>query len=314
MLATVIVGIKALHFGLLKHLALSGVHIQLEERIRRGHRRVTVAQPGRFRFRIEADPRNVGRIVECYPYHLARFTVDLPDTGQPPLALLHHQPVGKQREPFQHYLIPRGNEHLPLSLVAHFGFVEAEVFALAIRAQIKAVLEVIQTVLVIFATRQEAERLGIRQFGIQQQDFRGGGAGQKDNHVVTRGSFMQADIKRFILLFINQLVIGRVRAYGMAPHLIRQQRGGVLFNVVDRLGIVRPDEIRGDVFQHFRIPVAGFQIAKTQAVLATGEIILRQRHNDIVRRDGHTAQGIKLAVSCTLVSIQQNVPFIPLGA
>ena len=32
-------------------------------------------------------------------------------------------------------------------------------------------LEVIQAVLVILAARQEAERLGVGQFGIQQQNF-----------------------------------------------------------------------------------------------------------------------------------------------
>ena len=125
---------------------------------------------------------------------------------------------------------------------------------------------------------------------------------------------MQADIKRFVFLFLDQFVIGGVRAYNVAPHLIRQQRGGVLFNVIDRLGIVRPDKIRGDVFQHFRIPVTGFQIAESQAILTTGEIILRQRHNGVIRGDGHTAQRIKLAVGGTLVGIQQNIPFIPLGA
>ncbi len=125
---------------------------------------------------------------------------------------------------------------------------------------------------------------------------------------------MQADIKRFVFLFIDQLVVCGVRSDGVPPYLIGQQRRGVLFDVVHRLGIIRPDKIRGDVFQHFRIPVAGVQIAKTQAVLATGEIILRQRHHHVIRRNGHAAQSIKLAVGRALVGIQQNIPRIPFGA
>ena len=125
---------------------------------------------------------------------------------------------------------------------------------------------------------------------------------------------MQADIERFVFLFINQLVVSGVCSHGMSPHLVRQQRRRVLFDVVDRLGIIRPDKIRGDVFQHFRIPVAGLQIAKPQAVLAAGEIILRQRHHRVVRGNGHAAQGIKLAVGGPLVGIEQNIPLIPFGA
>ncbi|GEM_PF-3851852 len=46
---------------------------------------------------------------------------------------------------------------------------------------------------------------------------------------------MQADVKGFVFLLIDQLVTGGRSAYRMPPDLKGVQRGGMLLNVVDRL-------------------------------------------------------------------------------
>lgn len=55
-------------------------------------------------------------------------------------------------------------------------------------------------------TRQKTERLR-GQFGIQQQDFRGGRAGERNDDVAARRGFMQANVKRVVFLFIRQFII-----------------------------------------------------------------------------------------------------------
>ena len=98
----------------------------------------------------------------------------------------------------------------------------------------------------------------------------------------------------------------------MPPHLIREQRRCVFAHVIEGLRVIRPDQIRFNVFQHFRIPVTALQIAKTHAILPTREIIFGQRHDGVIRRYRQSPQRIKLTVGRALVTIQQGVPFIPL--
>ncbi len=166
-LTAIEVSVKAFDLGLLQHLALPGIHIQLKQGVRGGHGGVAVAQPRRFRLRIVPNPGHVGRIVEGNPDDLPGFAIDLAQAGQPALALFHHQPVGKQGKAFEHHLIAWRDQHFPFAFITHFGFVEAKVFAFPVGAQIEGVLEVIEAVFMILTARHKAQRLGVRQLGIQ---------------------------------------------------------------------------------------------------------------------------------------------------
>ncbi|MNL67551.1 hypothetical protein D3C87_1921460 [compost metagenome] len=79
-----------------------------------------------------ANPRHVSRIVKGNTDHVARFAVYLTNAGQPALALFHHQPIGKEREALQHHLLARRDQHFPFTLIPHFGFIQAKIFAFPI--------------------------------------------------------------------------------------------------------------------------------------------------------------------------------------
>ena len=132
MFTAVMAGIETFNLLLLEHPAFTGIHIQLKQRIRRGHRGVAVAQARGFRLRIIGKPGDVGRVIKGNPYRFPGLAVDLPQAGKPVLPLLHHQPVGKQRKSFQHHVIAGRDQSLPLRLVALMRAVEAEVFAFTI--------------------------------------------------------------------------------------------------------------------------------------------------------------------------------------
>ena len=208
-LAAIKIGVKPFHLSLLQHPALPGVHVQFKQGVRGGHGGVAVTQARCFRLGVITNPGDIGGIVKGDTDHFAGFTVDLPQTGEPALALFNHQPVGKEGEAFQHHLIPRRDQHFPFAFITYLGLIEAKVFPLPVGAQIEGVLEVIEAVLMILATRHKAQRLSIRQLGVQQQHFGSGGAGKKDNHIVFGGGFMQADVKGLVFLLINQFITSR---------------------------------------------------------------------------------------------------------
>ena len=170
----------------------------------------------------------------------------------------------------------------------------------------------IETVLVIFTPRQETHRFRIRHFGIQQPHFTGCRAGKIDHGELPGGGRMEADVEGFILLLVDQHIGTRRSAHGMPPDLVRQQRSRVLADIPQRLRIIAPGEFRRNVFQHFRIPFAILQIAQAQAILPTGEIILRQRHHRVIRRNAQPTESIEFALRRALVAIEQHFPFIPL--
>ncbi|MNN96953.1 hypothetical protein D3C81_2160220 [compost metagenome] len=65
----------------------------------------------------------------------------------------------------------------------------------------------VEAVLVVFTARQETERLRVGQFGVQQQDFGGRRTGQRDNHIVARSGFMQADVESLVFFLVHQLIV-----------------------------------------------------------------------------------------------------------
>ena len=62
----------------------------------------------------------------------------------------------------------RRDQRGPLIFIAQHSTVEAKILPLAVGSQIERVLIVIEAVFVIFPPRQEADRLGVWQFGVEQ--------------------------------------------------------------------------------------------------------------------------------------------------
>ena len=83
----------------------------------------------------------------------------------------------------------------------------------------------------IFTPRQEADRLSVWQFGVEQQYFAGGGAGEINHHELLGCGFMHADEEGLIFFLVDQHVALRRRPDGVAPDLIRKQRGGMFTHV-----------------------------------------------------------------------------------
>ena len=232
--ALVAARIQPLYLLLFDHSSFAGIHIQFKQRIRRSHGGIAVAQSRRFGLRIIGKPGDIGRIVKSDPHHLPGLAVNLPQTGQATLTLFHNQPVGKQGKSFEHHVVTRRDQRGPLFFITQHGTVEAEILPLPVGTKIESVLIVIKTVFMIFTPWQKADRLGVWQFGVEQQHFAGGGAGEINYHELLGGGFMHADVEGLIFFLVDQRVALRRCPDGVAPDLIREQRGGMFTHIPNK--------------------------------------------------------------------------------
>ena len=123
---------------------------------------------------------------------------------------------------------------------------------------------------------------------------------------------MYADVEGLIFFFIDQHITLRRGTHRVAPDLIRQQRGGMFTHVPHKAGIIAPGKPGGNIFQDLRVPFTAAKVAEAQAILAAGKIILRHRHQLVIRRDAQSAKGVELTFRRPLVAVEQDLPLVPL--
>ncbi|MNT31132.1 hypothetical protein D3C72_1669570 [compost metagenome] len=147
--------------------------------------------------------------------------MNLSQLGQPLAAFLYHQPIAEQAKAFQHHFHAGSNQRLPLRFVRLLALIQAEVFAVLVGTDVEVLVIVIDTVFMILAARHKHLRRAVGAIGVQQQNFRGGGAAQVDQNETFGGGFFQPDVEGVIELFVDQFIKLRIGTYHMAIDLIR---------------------------------------------------------------------------------------------
>ncbi len=122
---------------------------------------------------------------------------------------------------------------------------------------------------------------------------------------------MEADVEGFILLLVDQRIGVRRSAHGMPPDLIRQQRSRVLADIPQRLRIIARAN-SGETFSSTSGYHSPFCRLHKRRPYCRREIILRQRHYRVIRRNAQPTESIEFALRRALVAIEQHFPFIPL--
>ena len=306
-LALVALRLESRHRLLLEQGALAAGHVQLEGGGGRGHGAVAVAQQLGIRLGVVGQAGDIGGVVEGDLFLLAALPVDLPQPGQPLAALLHHQPLLEQGIAFQQHVGLGRHHRLPAIDRALLGFVEAEVLAVLVGTHIEATPVVIQAVFVIRPALEEQPRRLLRIGGIDEPGLVRGGAGKGDDDEIFRSGLADADVEGVILLLIDQLIPGGIRAEHMAVDLIGQQGLRVLAHVEQGLVVRGPDDVARGVLQGVASPLAALQVQELYPVLAPGEVILRHCQPAVVPAHFQGAQLVEVMPLGALVAVEQGL-------
>lgn len=172
-----------------------------------------------------------------------------PQVQQALPALDDHQVVLEDFHTFQEYVGPVRNHLLPGSHLraGNRRFHQPEILRAQIRADEEMVAVVIHLVFMVALARREDPKFALRIVGLHIAVLGAQRLIRDDHQVLLRLGLEDKAIEGRILFFVDQSVGSGARSQNMLVDLVNPQRGRVLAGVKDRLVIVGPGDIRGDV-------------------------------------------------------------------
>ena len=264
------------HRVALEQLALAGLDVDLVGRIRRRQRGVAVAQPVGAGLGIDAQAHRVGRLVGGDEIALAVLAQGA-QTAQAAGAFVDGDEIVEQLEILDENLVVVRHQFLPARAIAP-GLVvghrhQPEVLRAPVRADHPAAVQMVGLVFEIaLARRQHGEFAGLGRR--RAANFAADRAADADADVLVRTRARDAHVEAVVVFLVHEAVLRGRRTQHMRLDALAQQRGGVLFDVVDRAVVVGPDQVRLDVLDAVGIDLAGAQVLHLQHVLAAADLIL----------------------------------------
>ena len=249
------------HLFALEQLLLAGDHVVVVDRRRRGHRGVVVAHQRRVEVEVHGREGGVGRLAEVHVVFLRPRPGPDAELHQPRLPLSHYQVILEDLEILQQDVVPV-REYLspvPDRRASHRGLHQPEVLRVAVGPDVEVAAGVIDGVLVIPLARQEDPECSPRRVGVQVAVLAAQRLGGGDHEVLLGLGLEDETPEGGILLFVDQPVVGRVGAQHVPVDAVRAERHRVLLGVEDRLVVVGPGHVAGDVGDHVAEQLAGGQ-------------------------------------------------------
>ena len=255
----VIVGIEATqNLFLLQERLLARHHIMVIDRQRRLHRGVFKSHRGGVELEIGSEVSAIRRFGEFQIIAATARPRDHTEQRQATGSFFEHQVIAKNLKVAEEDIRSMGNNFFPVLPAGRSNRSghQAEILRLIVRANQEAILVMIDVIFVVSFPRQKDFELAEWIARVQVAVFLAQSVGRNDHQILLGLGLEYIRRVSFVGFLEDKLIVLDVSAEKMAIDPVGSQGGRILFGIKERLVVIRPSEILGDLGDHVRKQLA----------------------------------------------------------